>query len=135
MPSLKTRNLFISHAWSYDSHYEKLVEWFNDESNFSWKNYSVPSSNACSETTTSGLENCLTRQINPSQCVIILAGMWAAHSDWISYEIDEAIRLGKTIIGVKPWGSERTPVKVQNAADVMVNWQSSSIIQAVRDYV
>ena len=61
--------------------------------------------------------------------------MWAAHSEWIEYEIDEAVRLGKTIIGVKPWGQERTPVKVQNAADIMVAWQRSSIIDAVRDLI
>lgn len=135
MPELKTRNLFISHAWSYDSHYYKTVEWFNNANNFKWKNYSVPSHDACSETTKSGLEKCLTRQISPSQGIIILAGMWANHSDWISYEIDEAIRLNKTIIGVKPWGQEKVPTKIQNAADVMVSWQSSSVIKAVRDWI
>lgn len=135
MPTLKTRNVFISHAWSYDSHYNKVVEWLNNEPNFSWKNYSVPSHDACSQTTTSGLKQCLTNQINPAQCVVILAGMWAAHSDWIQYEIDEAVRLKKIIIGVRPWGQEKTPVVVQNAATVMVNWQSTSIIQAIRTYV
>lgn len=135
MPSLKIRNLFISHSWSYSTHYNKLVEWFEDESNFLWKNYSVPNHDACLETTTIGLKECLTKQINPSQCVIILAGMWANHSDWISYEIDEAVRLGKTIIGVRPWGAERTPQKIQDVADILVYWNRASIIQAIRYYV
>ena len=65
--------------------------------------------------------------------VIILSGMYAAHSDWIDYEIDEAKRMGKTIIGVQPWGQEKVPVKIQNAATRMVGWNRSSIIQAVRD--
>ena len=77
----------------------------------------------------------MTRQISPAQGVIILAGMYAAHSAWIDYEIDEAIRMNKVIIGVRPWGQERVPVKVQNTAKVMVGWNSSSVIQAVRDYV
>ena len=135
MPTLNTRRLFISHAWSYDYHYNKVVEWFDDASNFDWRNYSVPSHDACSETTKKGLKECLTRQINPSQGIIILAGMYAAHSDWIDYEIDEALRLGKTIIGVRPWGQERTPIKIQNAADVMVNWQQSSIVDTVRIWI
>lgn len=134
MPPLKTRNLFISHAWSYDSHYWKVVEWFNDASNFNWKNYSVPSHDGCSSKTKTGLELCLDNQMRPAQCIIILAGMYAAHSDWINYEIDEAIRMGKTIIGVKPWGAERTPVKVQNASDILVGWNSASVVQAVRNY-
>lgn len=135
MPSLKTRRLFISHAWSYSSHYNKIVEWFDDEPNFEWMNYSVPSTGGCSETTEKGLEECLTRQMSPAQGIIVLAGMWAAHSGWIDYEIDEAVRMGKTIIGVRPWGQERTPVKVTNNADVMVNWNSASIITAVRNNV
>lgn len=135
MPTLKTRRLFISHAWSYDAHYNTIVGWFNEEPNFDWINYSVPSDDACDEKSTAGLKRCITRQINPVQGVIILAGMYAAHSDWIDYEIDEAIRLNKIIIGVRPWGQERTPLKVQNSAHIMVNWQRASIIQAIRDLI
>lgn len=135
MPELKTRMLFISHAWSYEEHYLKIVEWFNDAANFSWKNCSVPSTDPLTDKTKKGLKESLTRQINPSQGVIILAGMYAAHSEWIEYEIDEAKRLNKTIIGVKPWGQEKVPIVVQNAATVMVGWNSTSVIQAVRDYI
>ena len=135
MPTLKTRNLFISHAWSYDSHYWKVVEWFGDEPNFNWRNYSVPSHDGCDSTTKKGLELCLDNQMRPAQGIIILAGMYAAHSDWIGYEIDEAVRMDKIIIGVKPWGQERIPQKIQDAADVMVGWNSASVIQAVRDWI
>jgi len=135
MPTLKTRNIFISHAWEYEEHYFKLVDWLDDEPNFDWRNYSVPNNDCCEETTTKGLKDCLTRQINPSQGVIILAGMYAAHSGWIEYEINEALRLGKTIIGVKPWGQERIPQIIQDNADVIVAWQRSSIIDAIRAYI
>lgn len=135
MPELKTRMLFISHAWSYDAHYWKLVGWFNEAPNFSWKNCSVPNHDALSDKTSAGLSAGMTRQISVAQGVIILGGMYAAYSGWIDYEIQEARRMGKVIIGVKPWGAERVPLNVQNAATVMVNWNSSSIIQAVRDYV
>ncbi len=59
--------------------------------------------------------------------------MYAAHSEWIDYEMDEAVRMGKSIIGVRPWGQERMPQKLQNIADKIVGWNRSSIIQAVRD--
>jgi len=135
MPLLKNRKLFISHAWSYDFHYTRIVEWFDDEPNFIWTNYSVPRHDSCSETTKKGLKECLTRQIRPVQGVIILAGMYAAHSEWIDYEIDEAVRMGKIIIGVHPWGQERTPTKIQEAANVMVYWQRLSIINAVKQWI
>jgi hypothetical protein len=127
--------LFISHAWRYDDHYGKVVDWFDNAVNFEWKNCSVPSDDALPDKTSKGLSAGMTRQISPAQGVIILAGMYAAHSDWINYEISEAVRMNKIIIGVKPWGQERIPTNVQTAATVMVGWNSSSVIQAVRDYV
>lgn len=135
MPELKVRMLFISHAWEYDKPYNALVEWFTDAPNFSWKNCSVPSTDSLPDKTTAGLKAGITRQINPAQGVLIISGMYAAHSSWIEYEVNEAKRLNKTIIGVRPWGQERVPLIVQQAAKVMVNWNSDSIVQAVRDYV
>lgn len=135
MPELKTRMLFISHAWQYDTAYNTLVKWFNEAPNFSWKNCSIPSTDALPDKTTKGLAQGITRQLNPAQGVLIIAGMYAAHSGWIDYEISEAIRLQKKIIGVRPWGQERLPVKVQHAANVLVNWNSQSIIDAIRQHI
>ncbi len=75
----------------------------------------------------------MTRQINPSQIVVILGGMYAAYSGWIEYEINEAKRLEKPIIGVRPWGQERMPRIVQEASWCdPVGWNSASVIKAVR---
>jgi len=134
MPALKNRMIFISHAWDYNDDYWTIVKWFNEENNFSWSNCSVPSHDSLPDKTTKGLKEGITRQINPAQAVIIIGGMYAAHSDWIDYEIDEAIRLNKTIIGIRPWGQILVPKKIQDSAIVMVNWQAASLIQAVRDY-
>ncbi len=135
MPELKTRTIFISHAWRYNQHYETVVKWFNEAANFSWKNCSVPSDVALPDKSSAGLSAGMTRQISPAQVVIILGGMYAAHSAWIEYEINEAIRMKKTIIGVAPWGQEKIPVIVQNASVCpVVRWNSASVIQAVRDY-
>ena len=135
MPDLKTRMLFISHAWQYEQAYLTLESWFDAAPNFSWKNCSVPSTHALPDKTTVGLAAGITRQMNPAQGVLIIAGMYAAHSGWIDYEISEARRMNKTIIGIRPWGQERLPVKVQEAARVMVNWNSQSVIDAVRLYI
>lgn len=135
MPTLKNRMIFISHAWRYSEHYSKIVEWFNNEPNFSWSNCSVPSDDSLPDKTSAGLSRGMTRQISPAQVVIILGGMYAAHSAWIEYEISEAQRMEKTIIGVKPWGQERVPQIVQNASVCpVVGWNSASIIRVVRSY-
>jgi len=124
-------NLFISHAWKYDEHYKKIVGWLND-SKIDWKNYSVPEHDPLDAKNTTKLKQSLTSQIRPTSCVIILAGMYGAYSDWIEYEINESVRMGKKIIGVEPWGQEKIPKIVSDNATVMVGWNSSSVVNAIK---
>lgn len=125
-------NIFVSHAWKRSEHYKKVIGWL-DESKLEYKNYSVPEEKALSSNTKKELQEALTKQINPASCVIILAGMYAAYSDWIEYEVNEAIRMGKYIIGVCPWGQERVPIIISDNANIMVGWNSNSVISAIED--
>ena len=135
MPSLYMYRVFISHAWDYSGAYATVKGWLDDAKYFSWANYSVPPENALGGKTKKELQAGLSKQIAMSQVVIIISGMYVAHSDWIQYEIDEAKRMGKPIIGIKPWGSERTPQAVQDAANEMVGWNSASVVDAIRRLV
>jgi hypothetical protein len=131
MPSLYPYRIFVSHAWDYNREYYDLINRFNDYPNFDYRNYSVPEHDPLD--TTSQLAQKLLNQMNLVQVVIILAGMYVAHSDWIQYEIDQAVRLGKPIIAIKPWGQERVPIAIQNAATVIHGWNISPIVQSIRD--
>ena len=135
---MSTYNIFISHAWKYSEHYNKIVQWLNEaqsDGKLTWRNYSVPShkpltdqNTTVSETT---LKNELKQQISPASKVIILAGMYATYSNWIDFEIATAVNYGKYIIGVEPWGQERIPNKVSNNADITVGWNKNSVINAI----
>lgn len=134
MPSLRNYYILISHSWDYSSDYETIKGWLDDAKNFSWTNYSVPLSKPLDVKTKRELKEKIRSRISLCSCVIILSGMYVSYSEWIDYEIDTALELGKPIIGVRPRGQERIPTKVSNNADVMVGWSSASIVQAVRDY-
>lgn len=60
--------------------------------------------------------------------------MYTLYSEWIDYEINEAIRMNKPIIAIKPWGNERVPLKIQNNATVLVGWNSASLLSTIRNY-
>lgn len=134
MPALKNYHIMISHSWDYNEHYEKVVSWLNDANNFEWSNYSVPLTNPIDAKGKKELKEKLRNKITNCSCIIILSGMYVAYSEWIDYEIDTAVEMGKPIIGVEPWGQERVPQKVTSNADVVVGWNSSSVVQAIRDY-
>jgi hypothetical protein len=134
MPSLRNYHILISHSWDYNSDYQTIKGWLDDANNFDWTDYSVPITNPLNVDGKKELKEKLHNRISLCSCVIILSGMYVSYSEWIDYEIDTAIELGKPIIGVKPRGQERIPSKVSSNADIMVGWNSSSVVQAVRDY-
>ncbi len=134
MPYLKNYRLLISHSWRYPNAYSTIVGWLNNAALFNWSNHSVSADRPLETRTKKELREELTQQIRGCNAVIVVSGMYATYSEWIDYEIDEAIRMGKPIIGIRPWGSERIPRKIQESATVMVGWNSASLVRAVRDY-
>lgn len=71
----------------------------------------------------------------PTSCILVLAGVYATYSKWINIELDLAkngFYTPKRIIAIQPWGAEKTSSVVKNAADVIVAWQASSIIKAIK---
>lgn len=127
-----TINIFISHAWRYDDDYNRAVKLLNSAPRFAWRNYSVPRTNPLIANNVSLLKKELDDQIRPSSVVLILAGLYVSYSGWIQYEIDRSVDWGKSIVGIRPWGSQRLPRAVSDAADEIVGWNTSSIVNAIR---
>jgi len=136
MPDLKLYDLFISHAWKYNSDYYKLEEMLKEASLFSWRNYSVPTHDPLIDPNTyigkTKLIQLLDNQVRPVNCVLILGGMYAAYSEWILKEIEIAQSYRKPIIGIYPWGQQNMPLAIQNVATELVGWNTSSIVSAIR---
>ncbi len=80
------------------------------------------------------LEEALKTQIRPVQIVIILAGMYVNHSEWIEFEMDFADQIGKPMIGVRPWGQQREPREVKDRVKEMVGWNTASVVSAIRKW-
>ena len=60
--------------------------------------------------------------------------MYPNYNRWIDFEIDTAVTMGKPIIGIRPWGQMSIPVKIRENSDLMVGWDSDSILKAIRQY-
>lgn len=133
---MKTYNIFISHSWTYSDEYEKLVNLLDAKPYFFYRNYSVPQDDPLhTRGTDKALYNAIKRQITPSSVVVILAGVYASYSKWIDKEIQIAqteFKTSKPILAIKPRGSQNTSVKVKDAANEIVGWNTESIVSAIR---
>lgn len=138
MPKLYDYRIFISHAWKYGDDYNRLIKLLDAANNFSYFNYSAPTEKPLfpegTPLTNKKIATKITEKISPSQILIVIAGMYTAYSDWMKYEIDEAKRMGKPILGINPFGQSQgpTPKYVSENADMMVNWSTDSIVSAIR---
>ena len=133
----KTYHIFISHSWAYPDAYEGLIKLLNKDPNFFYSDYSVPKDDPIHNAGTSKeLYNAIKAQVSKASVVIIMAGVYSTYSKWINKEIEIAqteFSTPKPIIAVEPWASEKTSIKVKEAADKIVGWNSSSIISAIKE--
>ncbi|WP_286952841.1 MULTISPECIES: TIR domain-containing protein [Aminobacterium] len=137
MPTLRQYNIFISHAWDYDQHYDRLVSLLKEARYFKMLNYSAPRDKPLAPPNCNISEYELARRIKEkithAHVVIVIAGMWVDYSKWIHYEIDTAATMRRPILCVKPWGHKCVPKDVEFYANKVVNWDTSSIVNAIRE--
>ena len=130
-----TYNLFISHSWTYGDAYDKLTKMLRAKPYFNYRDYSVPENDPIHNAPyTYQLKEAIKRQIQPASCVLIMAGVYSTYSKWINIEIELAKSMNKKIIAIEPWGAEKTSTVVKSAADVIVKWNTDSIVSAIRGY-
>ena len=135
MPSIRTRNLFISHSWNYGDAYDRLVKLLDAAPRFSYRNYSVPKDDPVHNAPTVGaLRAAIQQRMVFCQVVVVLAGKYATYSDWIQREIEIAKSdYSKPVLAVRPWANAQVSSVVVRAADRLVNWSTSSIVSAIRE--
>lgn len=135
-----TYNLFISHAWNREE-YDSLIELIRPDLRFRWVNLSVPKENPIVmlvglPKSARTLAREIDERIREAHCVVIITGMFVAHSQWIQSEIEAALDFKKPIVGVAPRGQERIPeaarMAIENAHGELVRWNRDSIISAIR---
>lgn len=109
-----------------------MVELLNGAPHFTWTNYSVPSTERYPNMTIAAMKSKLTDKMRPTQIFIAIASMHYQYGDWLKYEIDEAYRMNKPIICVRPRGGQVIPTYVSNVASEIVSWNTDSLVTAIR---
>lgn len=128
-------NLFISHSWNYSNAYKNLISLLDAKPYFDYKNYSVPKDDPVHYAhNDKQLRDAIRKQMKHASCILILAGVYSTYSKWINIEIELAESMGKRIIAVEPWESQKTSTVVKDAANEIVKWNTDSIVRAIRGY-
>ncbi|WP_395375796.1 TIR domain-containing protein [Marinicella sp. W31] len=132
----KTYNIFISHSWSYGDAYTKLTAMLDSASYFSYKNHSIPKDNPVHlAPSNQALKEAIKNKMHGCHVILIMAGMYSNYSKWINEEIliaNNSFLTPKPIIAINPFASKRTSLVVKENADLVVAWNTNSIISGIR---
>ena len=75
----KTYNLFISHSWSYEQHYNNLVDMLDQATKFFYKNYSVPKDDPIhTNGTKKELRDAISEKIRNSHVILVMGGVYSS---------------------------------------------------------
>ena len=121
-------NIFISHYGRDDEHVQSLKTRLKEQG-YDVRNFSVDSTNHKDGRKPSDpvVQRLLRMRISWSSSLICLIGDRTHTREWVDFEIEEAHKQGKRIIGVYAHGSMETaqlPESVKRYASNIIGWNS-----------
>jgi len=127
----------MSHSWSYSDAYENLKYLLDNHPTFSYIDYSIPQDDPVHTAGTDReLYEAILNKMRPCNAVLIMAGVYSTYSKWINKEI-QASKSGfmtpKPLIGIKPWAQTNVSSVVSDNADILVGWNTESIVNAINE--
>ncbi|HAH0925427.1 TPA: hypothetical protein HHG61_004338, partial [Escherichia coli] len=119
------------HSWDYDKQLKNLKSLIEKNSTITIDYSEVTVDNRINSEQRDYIRGVLKKRIISSDVFLVMAGMYTSYSDWMKWEIETAKKNNIPVIAVKPRGAERIPVIIQENADVIVGWNSNSIVNNI----
>lgn len=124
-------NIFVSHYHEDEENIKKMKDLLGDD--FCIRNYSVTSDKYNNAKNKEYIQSLLRPLIKQSGTFICLIGPNTHDSEWVNWEVEQALKAGKRIIGVYLRGAKDSdiPPALEDAADALVGWNHDAIMDAI----
>lgn len=131
--STSARNVFISHYNKDEEHISRLRELIGDKQGVVLRNHSIDSTKPNNAKNEEYIKSLLRERIGNSGTVVVLIGPKTHTRWWINWEIEQAYKQGKRIVGVYTSGASESdiPENFENYGDALVGWQSERVLGAI----
>ena len=134
----KQKHVFISHHHNDDAEVTNLTDLLS-RNGYDIRNSSIRAKPANQRRLDQGLvkpetiRRLLRMKISWAGVVVVLIGKETHSRPWVDWEIEQANKQGKRIVGVYVRGGAEAdiPAALENYSDTIVGWNSDSIIAAI----
>jgi len=128
----KTKNVFVSHFNKDEENIRKLKSLLSKKG-YTIKNASIDSTKPNRASNPEYIKRLLRMRIQWSGTFICLIGPKTHTREWVNWEIEQAFKKGKRIVGVFIDGAKDSdvPENFQKYGDALVGWHTDRIIDAM----
>lgn len=141
METNKKKNVFISHHHKDDAQVDKLTKLLR-KNGYDIRNSSIRAKPANQKRLDKGLvkeatiKRLLRMKMSWAGTVIVLVGKKTYSRPWVNWEIEQAHKQGKNIVGVYEYGLKdkvEIPPSLEKYQRSIVGWDSEKIINAIEE--
>lgn len=128
-----TKNIFVSHYHSDAEKIEDMKRLLKTKGFFMRDSSIYEAKSKNNANNPDYIKSLIRPQIDWAGTVVVLIGNNTADSDWVRWEIENAARDDKRIVGVYLQGEtdSKIPDALNEYGDALVKWNSDSIINAI----
>lgn len=132
MSDKEVRNIFISH-YNKDAEYIEKLKQLADKQGYELRNSSFDGSEQNNASSTEYIKSLIKPKLDWASTVIVLIGPRTHTRPWVDWEIEEANKKGKRIIGVFLPGAKDSdlPEKFNDYGDATIGWNSEKLVDAI----
>lgn len=129
-----SKKVFVSYDYDNDKSYKNLLlAWdANSEFDFSMEDHSADVS--INSTNAAAIKRAISAKINNATYLLCIIGEKTNKSDWVKWEINKAVELGKKIVAVKIESTNTSPSEIIGiGASWAMSFTFEEIKKAIKD--
>lgn len=106
------KKVFVSYDYDNDKHYKNLLLAWDKNSDFDFNMVDHSADVSINSTDATAIRRSISAKINAATYFLCIIGKKTHKSDWVKWEIDKAVSLGKKIVAVKTDSSNTSPDEI-----------------------
>jgi len=129
---MPNKNVFISHYNKDDEHIGKLKSLL-EKRGYTLKNSSIDSTKPNQASNPDYIRKLLRDRISWAGTFVVLIGPRTHTREWVNWEIEQAAKQGKSIVGIFTNGASNSdvPESFERLGNALVGWNTDRIIDAI----
>lgn len=126
------KKIFVSYDYTNDKHYKNLLLAWDANKLFDFSIHDHSADVGINSTDARAIKSVLSRYINEATYFLVIVGAKTHKSEWVKWEIEKAVELGKRIVAVK---TDRENTSPSELLGVGASWAMSFTYQAIVDAI